>query len=99
MSRFEHSIKSSIPANKHYSVRINARFLLNNEYMVLTDGKESISASIHITTEEFYAIIEDVVNIFNKIGESRIKGYNFYVTGSPDISGCVDLTFNMCKEE
>lgn len=80
MTRLEWGLEGSYPPQTSYSITIKEIYLDSNGRVLLEHGRVSEYLSEYVKKEEFYAVMEDVANIFNQIGKSEEKGYQFYAT-------------------
>lgn len=79
MTRLEWELQGS-STQTSYSITIKEDYLYSYGRVLLEHGRVSEYLSEYVKKEEFYAVMEDVANIFNQIGKSEEKGYQFYAT-------------------
>lgn len=82
ISRLEWSMQGCWPAKTSHSVTIRVSQWYDDGKVLLEHGSVSYYLSEYIKSEEFYTIMEEVANSFNKIGKSEEKGYHFYAVYS-----------------
>ena len=94
LSRLEWSIQGCWPAKNFHSVTVEGYFR-DRKYVVLKHGTISQYVSQYVTRNEFLSVIQDVVDIFNKIGNQEEDEYEFFAicfTTDRNIELTVNLT-------
>ena len=80
MSRLEWSVQGCWPAKTSHRVAIKISRWYDDGRVLLEHGRVSDYLSEYVKGEEFYAVMNDVANVFNQIGKSDEKVYHFYAT-------------------
>lgn len=80
MSRLEWYVESCSPAQRFHAVTIKISYLYDDGEVLLEHGRVSDYLSEYVKGVEFYSVMNEVANIFNEIGKSDEKGYQFDAT-------------------
>lgn len=80
MSRLEWYVESCSPAQRSHTVTIKISYLYDDGDVLLEHCRVSDYLSEYVKGVEFYSVMNEVANIFNEIGKSDEKGYQFDAT-------------------
>ena len=78
MSRLEWSIEGCLPAKVSHSVTVDEPFSASSSSVILEHGRMADYISQYVSREEFYSVMQEVVNIFNELGKNEEIGYDFH---------------------
>ena len=78
MSRLESSVQGCWPAKTSNSVTVEEDIVPSDNHVLLKHGRVSHYFSRYCTGEEFYSVMQEVANVFNEIGKTKVDGCSFY---------------------
>lgn len=101
ISRLEWSVQGCYPAKTSHSVTIKTSNCYDDGRVLIEHGRVANYLSEYVKGEEFYAVMEDVADIFNEIGKSESEGYHFYATCilPENMTGIAELTVHMITKK
>lgn len=96
ISRLEWSVQGCWPGQRGHTITVQA-YIYNPDGGVLVEhGRVSKYLSQYVNNEEFFTVLNDIANIFNEIGKSKSKEYQFSAIFSPPgRNGICELTVHM----
>lgn len=78
ISRLEWSIRGCWPAQKSHIVKVTEDYCYDDNRVLLKHGRVSDYLSTYVSRNEFYYVMQEVADIFNKINEQLESDYFFY---------------------
>lgn len=80
LSKLEWKVQRCWPAQSHHSIKVQEPYPSDSKRVLLKFGRIDSYQSQYVTREEFYEVMQEVVNIFNEIGSDNKGNYNFWAT-------------------